>query len=150
MIYCRIKLSETNYSTVYDTVFFVDPPIEKLQQIYREYCEYKKFTSVMPLFDSQFTDSNNTIIGYYNTNGIKDLVAFSILKTHDAKNVEAIQFAWNYHNPEQRLGIRSLQHECALYKSLGYEYLYLGFADEYKRGLDGYEELGPLQAKTSS
>ena len=144
MKFCRINLSKTNYTTIKDTVFFVDPPIEKLQAIYKEYCRYKQFKSVMPLFDSQFLDISNTIIGYYNLNDRSDLVAFSIIREHDKQNVEAIQFAWNYKNPDQRWGIRSLEHECALYKQMGYKYLYLGLVDEYKAQFDGYEELGPI------
>jgi hypothetical protein len=143
MKYCRIDLSKTNYSTIKETVFFFDPPVAKLQAIYQEYCAYKQFTSVMPIFDSQFTDSKNTIIGYYNLNDRHDLVAFSIIRQHDNENVEAVQFAWNYRNPEQRWGRRSLEHECALYKRLGCKYLYLGEAADYKSELDGYEVLGP-------
>jgi hypothetical protein len=149
MIYCRINLSKTNYTPMNDIVLFVQPPIDKLQKIYQQYCEYKKFPSVMPIFDSQFTDSKNTVIGYYDFNNRYSLVAFSILREYDSENVEALQFAWNYHDPEQRIGMRSLQSECAMYKLAGFKYLYLGLADEYKHQLDGYEELGPLQANTS-
>jgi len=132
MIQCRIKLIETNYQVMENITFFVDPPVEKLQRIYKDYCDYKNFISVMPIFDSQFTDSKNTIIGYYDDNDKNNLVAFSILRQHDRENVEAQQFAWNYHDPSQRIGIRSLQSECAVYKKLGFKYLYLGIADEYK------------------
>lgn len=144
MKYCRIDLNQTNYKTIKDTVLFVDPPIEKLQTIYKEYCQHKQFDSVMPIFNSQFLDYNNTIIGYYDLNDRNNLVAFSILREHDKQNIEAVQFAWNYKNPEQRWGIRSLEHECALYKLLGYQYLYLGEAAEYKSHFDGYEELGSV------
>lgn len=144
MKFCRIDLSKTNYKPVKDTVFFVDPPIETLQAIYKTYCKHKQFDSVMPIFDSQFLDYQNTIIGYYNLNDHTDLVAFSILREHDKQNVEAVQFAWDYKNPEQRWGIRSLEHECALCKQLGYRYLYLGEAADYKSQIDGYEELGPI------
>ena len=144
MKYCRIRLADTNYSTLKDTVFFITPPIEKLQAIFKEYCKHKQFGSVMPIFDSQFRDSNNIIIGYYDDDDRHQLSAFSILREYDNKNVEALQFAWDYKKPDQRLGIRSLEHECALYKSKGFDYLYLGLADDYKRQFAGYEELGPL------
>ena len=39
--------------------------------------------------------------------------------------------------------IETMKHECALYKSLGYRYLYLGGADEYKEEITGFEILGP-------
>jgi hypothetical protein len=71
------------------------------------------------------------------------VIAFSLLRRYDAHNVEAIQFAWDYAEPSLRLGIRSLEHECAYYKSLGYSYLYLGDAAEYKTHIAGFELLGP-------
>lgn len=139
-MYGRIDLSKTNYSKIDNFQFLKPPPIAKLQKIYTEYCQYKKFRSVMPIFESEFTDLKNDIIGYYNNN---ELVAFSLLRKYDDKNVEAIQFAWNYKNPELYLGISSLKNECAIYKELGFSYMYLGGADEYKKKIDGFEILGP-------
>ena len=55
-----------------------------------------------------------------------------------------MQFAWDYANPKLRLGIESLKNECAVYKARGFNYLYLGLADEYKSQLDGFELLGRL------
>ena len=50
MIYCRIKLSKTNYQT-YDYAYIEDKPnLKKIQDIYKKYCDYKKFKSVQPLF----------------------------------------------------------------------------------------------------
>jgi hypothetical protein len=112
-----------------------------LQAIYKKYCEYKKFASVMPIFDSEFTDSKNNVYGYYNDN---KLVAFSIVRQHDDNNIESLQFAWDYEDPALRLGIRSLENECAIYKKMGYKYLYLGEAADYKSQFDGYEILGTL------
>ena len=141
MIYARINLSATNYSsTLLDWQYITDPDTDQLDTIYQKYCTYKKFPSVMPIFASEYTDPKNDIIGYFD-NGV--LTAFSLLRRYDAHNVEAIQFAWTYTNPQLRLGILSLKHECALYKKLGYQYLYLGGADEYKSQIDGFEILGP-------
>lgn len=91
----------------------------------------------MPIFDSEYLD--NEVIGYRHDG---KLVAFSLIKIHDNENVEAIQFAWDYANPELKLGIKSLKNECAIYKARGYKYFYLGAAAKYKQ-IDGYEELGP-------
>lgn len=110
--------------------------------IYRKYCEYKQFDSVMPLFDQHFRDIYTEIIGYFSN---RKLVAFSLIKKYDLKNAEALQFAWDYNNPKLRLGIESLKNECAIYKQRGFNYLYLGGADEYKSQLDGFELLGKLQ-----
>lgn len=137
MIYAKINLSLTNYSASnLDWRYLTDPNVNELDQIYRAYCKYKKFTSVMPIFASEYNDPKNDIIGYYDN---YTLVAFSLLRKYDAVNVEALQFAWTYHNPKLRLGILSLQNECAVYKSLGYKHLYLGEADEYKTQIDGFE-----------
>lgn len=92
----------------------------------------------MPIFDSEYTDPHVDIIGYFDN---QNLVAFSLLKKYDCDNVEAVQFAWTYHQPKLRLGITSLEHECALYKQLGFKFLYLGGADEYKTQIDGFEIL---------
>lgn len=95
----------------------------------------------MPIFDSEFLDDKNDVIGYYSSDS---LIAFSILRKHSSKDVEALQFAWNYKQPKLRLGINSLKHECAFYKSLNYTNLYLGEVYEYKKKFKGYEELGLL------
>lgn len=112
----------------------------ELNSIYETYCRYKKFDSVMPMFPNQYTDRSVDMIGYFD-NG--QLVAWDMIKIHDAKNAEALQFAWNYANPDLRLGMESLKNACALYKQRGFEYLYLGTAANYKKEIYGYEELGP-------
>lgn len=142
MKFARIDLSKTNYqiSTNWRYLHGLNH-YPSLHQLYRRYCEYKQFTSVMPLFDNQFHDPLSDIIGYYYNN---TLVAFSLIKIYDQENAEALQFAWDYANPELHLGIESLKNECAVYKERGFKYLYLGKADEYKKQIDGFEILGKL------
>jgi hypothetical protein len=118
------------------------PDIAMLNDIYRTYCIYKHFVSVMPIFDSQYTDPATDVIGYRDQGRI---VAFSLMKRYDNKNVLASQFAWTYHDPKTRLGIESLKTECAIYRDRGFEYLYLDQAHLYKQGLEGFEILGGLQ-----
>ena len=137
MKYCRIDLSKTNYTKLSNWQYL--STFDQLPGIYKTYCEYKKFDSVMPLFHNQFVDTQNDVLGYYN--GFQ-LVAFSLIKRHDWVNAEALQFAWDYANPELHLGIESLKHECAVYKERGFKYLYLGEAHHYKSQLDGFEILG--------
>lgn len=142
MLYARINLEKTNYPILTENwQFLKEPDTKQLNTIYQKYCQYKKFTSVMPIFDSEYHDPNIDIIGYFDN---AELVAFSLIKKYDSRNVEAVQFAWTYHKPKLRLGIKSLEHECGLYKKLGYEFLYLGEANEYKSQIDGFEILGPL------
>ena len=143
MLYARIVLSKTNYKLMSysnENGYIIIPPSEVnvayLQRIYMEYCDYKKFKSIMPIFDSEFRDSNNKVFGYCQNN---KLIAFSLLRLYDNDNVEAIQFAWDYKNPKLQLGIETLKHECAFFKAAGFKYLYLGGADEYKKQIDGFE-----------
>jgi hypothetical protein len=144
MKFCKINLSKTNYDyTHLEWAYLsIDPDwILELKEIYKKYCEYKNFSSVMPLFDSQFTDPLTDVLGFFDNN---KLVAFSLVKRWDDDNAESMQFAWDYQDPDLNLGIRSLEAECALYKSRGYKYLYLGEPAKYKSQLDGYELVGKL------
>ena len=140
--HARIRLQETAYQPTVDWEYLREPDIPLLKDIYRTYCIYKHFASVMPLFDSQFVDAMTDVIGYKEQG---TLVAFSLMRRLDDQNVLASQFAWTYHNPRTRLGIESLKTECAIYRDRGFEYLYLDQAHLYKQGLDGFELLGPQQ-----
>ena len=142
MQYCRIDLSKTNYWPIKNHQLLYQFDISKLNNIYQQYCEHKQFSSVMPIFDIQYTDEHTDVIGYYDNS---DLVAFSLIRTYDKENAESLQFAWNYANPKLRLGIESLKNECAIYKARGFNYLYLGGDDSYKRQIDGFELLGKLE-----
>lgn len=140
--FARIDLQRTTYQPAVDWEYLREPNILQLKDIYRTYCIYKHFASVMPLFDSQFTDPATDVIGYREQG---ELVAFSLMKRYDSQNVLASQFAWTYHNPRTRLGIESLKTECAIYRERGFHWLYLDQAHLYKQGLEGFEILGPIQ-----
>ena len=140
--FARINLLETKYKVSVDWEYLLEPNIAQLKDIYRTYCIYKHFASVMPLFDSQFTDPMTNVIGYRESG---ELVAFSLMKLYDTENVLASQFAWTYHNPRTRLGVESLKTECAIYRDRGYKFLYLDQAHLYKQNLEGFEILGPIQ-----
>lgn len=140
--FARIDLAQTTYRPTVAWEYLLEPNIAQLQDIYRTYCIYKHFASVMPLFDSQFTDPATDVIGYREAG---QLVAFSLMRRYDKENVLASQFAWTYHNPRTRLGVESLKTECAIYRDRGYKFLYLDQAHLYKQGLEGFEILGPVQ-----
>ncbi len=140
--FARIDLAQTTYRPTVAWEYLLEPNIAQLQDIYRTYCIYKHFASVMPLFDSQFTDPNTDVIGYREQG---ELVAFSLMRRYDTENVLASQFAWTYRNPRTRLGVESLKTECAIYRDRGYKFLYLDQAHLYKQGLEGFEILGPVQ-----
>ena len=139
MIYCRIKLSKTNYK-IYDNSLILDKPnLKQIQDIYKKYCDHKKFKSVQPLFQNDITA--HQVMGYFHDG---KMVAFTLLYELDKKNIESLQFAWDYEKPKLRLGIKSLENECAVAKNNGYKCLYHGQDDRYKSQFKGYEVLGPL------
>ena len=140
--FARIDLAQTTYRPTVTWEYLLEPNIAQLQDIYRTYCIYKHFASVMPLFNSQFTDPATDVIGYREAG---ELVAFSLMRRYDTENVLASQFAWTYRNPRTRLGVESLKTECAIYRDRGYKFLYLDQAHLYKQGLEGFEILGPQQ-----
>jgi len=139
MKFCRIDLDKTNYAKL-DNWYMHSNDVDEYNRIYNQYCSYKNFDSVMPIFNSQYTDPNVEMICYYDK---EMFVAWDMIKLHDKYNAEAIQFAWDYKNPDLKLGIESLKNACAIYKEREYKYLYLGQAAKYKQ-IDGYEELGKL------
>jgi hypothetical protein len=139
--FARINLEKNTDQVKVNWAYLKNPNITELRDIYRTYCIYKHFASVMPLFDSQFTNPDTDVLGYYNNDL---LVAFSLIKRYDNENALCAQFAWNYRNPKLRLGIESLRTECAIYRERGFKYLYLDQAHLYKQGITGFELLGPL------
>jgi hypothetical protein len=140
--FARIDLSKTNYSIDIEWMYITRPDIPALNTIYRAYCTYKRFASVMPIFDSRYTDPMTDVIGYYDQ---AKLVAFSLIRRYDKHNALCDQFAWTYHNPRLRMGIETMKTECAIYKARGFRYLYLEQAHLYKSEIDGFEILGPLE-----
>jgi hypothetical protein len=140
--FARIDLSQTNYTATVSCRILTEPDIPALNEIYRSYCTYKKFTSVMPIFDSRYTDPMTDVMGYYDEG---NLVAFSLIKRYDQHNALCDQFAWTYHKPRLRMGIETMKTECAVYKARGFQYLYLEQAHLYKSEIDGFEILGPLE-----
>ena len=146
-LHCRINLKKTNYLQISDHKILwarnykVSPDTDKLLQIYKQYCDYKQFESPLHYYKEQFTHENFEVLGYYDN---KKLVAWSLIYIINKEIAEAYQFAWDYKNPELRLGIASLTNECALYKNRGFKYLMLNEVNSYKEAIDGFELLPPL------
>jgi hypothetical protein len=63
--FARINLIKNTDQATVKWAYLKNPNIAELNDIYKTYCIYKHFASVMPLFDSQFTDSDSDVIGYY-------------------------------------------------------------------------------------
>lgn len=141
--FARINLDQTCYQPTvrFEYLQATADIIERCQAIYRTYCIYKHFASVMPLFESRFTDPMADILGYYDG---EDLEAFSLIRRYDDLNALCDQFAWTYHRPRMRLGIETMKTECAIYRERGFRYLYLEQAHLYKAEIAGFEILGPM------
>lgn len=138
-LFSRIDLSKTNYKMIDCARILSNPDYDVLKTIYENYCRYKKFVEPIPFLIDNYTVDSADIIGFYDE---ETLVAYSLILKHPNKNsVCSDQFAWTYHNPKLRLGIRSIEHECAYYKKLDYNYLYLGEHSEYKSKFQGHELL---------
>jgi hypothetical protein len=140
--FARIDLAQTQYTESVEWSYLSksDYMIEKCQEIYRAYCAYKRFTSVMPMFPARLRDPMADVLGYYSGG---NLVAFSLIRRFDDHNALCDQFAWTYHEPKLRLGIETMKTECAIYRDRGFRYLYLEQAHLYKQEIEGFEILGP-------
>lgn len=139
--FARIDLARTTYEETCDWYYITEPDIDQLNEIYKRYCIYKHFASVMPIFEYRYRAPMTDVIGYRHEG---ELVAFSLIERYDNKNALCAQFAWDYRTPRLRLGIESLQTECAIYRKRGFDYLYLDQAHLYKQSMQGFEILGPL------
>ena len=143
--FARVDLARTAYTPTVSWRYITDlstATLNQLDNIYRAYCDHKRFASVMPMFHSRYLDPMTDIIGYYDQD---HLVAWSLIRRFDEHNALCDQFAWTYHEPKMRLGIETLKTECAIYRDRGFEYLYLEQAHLYKSEIDGFEILGPLE-----
>lgn len=138
----RINLQQTLYTS--DLAWrHLDPvPVNDLQRVYRDYCVHKHFQSVMPLIPGRLTAADTEIIGYHDGDR---LVAWSMYRVWDRDNVLSDHFAWDYRNPRLRLGIRSIENECAIYRDRGYRWMYFEAVEPYMLDLQGFEILGPLR-----
>jgi len=136
--YCRINLSKTNYHQIDSFKLLVDFDLHSLREIFKKYCKHKKFISTEPMWDNEFLWDHNDVLGYYDNS---NLVAWTVITKYNDDDVYSVQFAWDYETPDLRLGIKSIENECAYYKSLGYKYYYLGEAHKYKHDFQGFEIL---------
>ena len=142
--FARIDLSQTDYQPTVEWRYVEsrEPAVlAQLDEIYRTYCIYRHFGSVMPMFHSRYSDPMADVIGYYDSGR---LVAWSLIRRFDQHNALCDQFAWTYHRPRMRLGIETMKTECAIYRARGFHYLYLEQAHLYKQEIQGFELLGPM------
>lgn len=137
----RINLKQTHYTSDLSWQRLDPVPVDQVQRVYREYCRHKHFLSVMPMIAGRLTASDTEIIGYHDRGG---LIAWSMFRIWDSENVLCDHFAWDYRDPQLRLGIRSLENECAIYRNRGYCWMYFETVEPYMLDLQGFEILGPM------
>jgi hypothetical protein len=155
----RVCTAETNYDEYneqWEIVEELTPTyLKRLEQILNKYIKKHNFKD----FGRTLLSSNRSkFFIYYHNN---EIVAFTKIQFYPIpmqtayqiwpyKGVETYMFAWDYENPELRLGVATLQHEIAWAKKQtsangdqGYEYLYTGPGYErssmYKADVDGFE-----------
>jgi len=137
----RIDLDQCEYKSIASWDYLTTPPVDTLLKIYQEYCRHKHFRSVMPMIPGRFFVPGTEIIGYHDNDR---LVAWSMYRIWDDKNVLSDHFAWDYKNPGLRLGVRSLENECAIYRDRGYRWMYFESVEPYMLDIQGFEILGAM------
>ena len=138
----RIRLEVTNYVIELDHEILDPVPVNDVLRVYRDYCTHKHFQSVMPMLPGRLQAQGTEIIGYHDQGR---LVAWSMYRVWDDHNILSDHHAWDYRNPRLRLGIRSLENECAIYRDRGYRFMYFESVEPYMLDLEGFETLGPMR-----
>ena len=138
----RINLARTSYEVNTDWTLFENPPVPELLRIYRDYCRHKHFLSVIPMVAERFTESGTDVIGYQDQ---ESLVAWSMLRRWGTHSVLSDHFAWDYRNPQLRLGVLSLETECAIYRDRGFKWMYFESVEPYMLDIEAFEILGPMK-----
>ena len=90
----------------------------------------------------RFTVPGTEIIGYHQGNR---LVAWSMYRIWDKHHVLSDHFAWDYRDPRLRLGVRSIENECAIYRDRGFQWMYFESVEPYMLDLQGFEILGGIK-----
>jgi len=134
----RCDLDQIDYSVLPNADILDPVPHAELDHIYSAYCLYKGYRKYFEVKDQLAWDK---FIGYRDTNW--DLCAWSKLRHYSANAVETVMFAWDYANPQERLGEKSLWHELAWAQQQGYRWAYMGPGYEknncYKARIKGFE-----------
>ncbi len=106
MKFGRIDLTKTTYNITLDALLLNPVPVDEINRVYKQYCLYKNFKSVMPMIPGRFTIPNTEVFGYY----MQDkLIAWSMYRIWDNENIVIDHHAWDYNNPKLRIGLRSLE-----------------------------------------
>jgi hypothetical protein len=142
MMFAYIDLLEITYQSNLDCQLLDPVPVDEIQRIYRAYCAHKNFHSVMPMVPGRFLVPGTEVWGYQDQG---KLVAWSMYRVWDKNSVVCDHHAWDYRNPKLRLGIRSFENECAIYRDRGFKRMYFESVESYMFNLEGFKILGSLE-----
>jgi hypothetical protein len=139
MKFGRIDLTKTTYNVTLDAQLLDPVPFDEVNRVYKAYCLHKNFKSIMPMVPGRFLVPGTEVFGYYKENR---LIAWSMYRIWDSESVVIDHHAWDYHDPKLRLGLNSLQNECAIYRNRGFRFMYFESIESYMLKLQGFEILG--------
>lgn len=142
LTFARIDLLAVPYQASLDCELLNPVPIADIQRVYRAYCAHKHFHSVMPMVPGRFSVPGTEVWGYRDSDR---LVAWSMYRVWDPDSVVCDHHAWDYRNPKLRLGIRSFENECAIYRDRGFRFMYFESVEPYMFDIKGFKILGPLE-----
>jgi len=138
----RIDLEQVTYQSDIEYERLYPVPLDDVLRVYRAYCAHKHFHSVMPMVPGRFSVPGTEVWGYRDQGR---LVAWSMYRVWDPESVVCDHHAWDYRNPQLRLGIRSFQNECAIYRDRGFKFMYFESVEPYMFDLQGFKILGPQE-----
>jgi hypothetical protein len=134
----RCDLSAITYDIMPDAEILDPVPRTELDHIYSAYCLHRGFRKYFEVNDDL---ANDVYMGYRDWRG--DLVAWSKLRPYSPWSIETVLFAWDYREPDLKLGLRTLEHELAWARRHGYRWVYMGPGYErvnrYKSRVAGFE-----------
>jgi hypothetical protein len=139
MKFARIDLTKTTYNVTLDAQLLDPVPFDEVNRVYKAYCLHKNFKSIMPMVPGRFLVPGTEVFGYYEQDR---LIAWSMYRIWDNESIVIDHHAWDYRNPKLRLGLNSLQNECAIYRNRGYRFMYFESIESYMLKLQGFEILG--------
>jgi hypothetical protein len=142
MTFACIDLADVTYQADLKAELLNPVPVDEVVQVYKAYCVHKHFYSVMPMVPGRFLVPGTEVWGYRD-NG--RLVAWSMYRVWDSHSVVCDHHAWDYKNPRLRLGIRSFENECAIYRDRGFRSMYLESVEPYMYDIKGFRLLGPME-----
>lgn len=150
----RIWLKQTDYKqTTFKWEIVDTPPKVIFEKILKKYIHHNNFKNIWTIKEDH--ERYKYILYYENDKivAITKLLHYKPQFNIVGPILETNFFIWNYHKPELNLGIITLEHEIALAKSMGLDYLYTGPGYEqssiYKSTFKGFQWFTGMEWSTN-